>query len=69
MLSRLSPPGSPREQRQAGVKLISEFMTAVGVASVHLTGGGSEALIDYQDANAAGELRFRVYLFRTGSSG
>ena len=67
-LRRLIPSGSTREQRQAGVKLISELMTAAGLTSVHQTGGGTEALIAYQDAYAAGELRFRMYLFPTGSS-
>ena len=68
-LRRLIPSGSTREQRQAGVRLISELMTAAGLTSVHQTGGGTDALIAYQDAYAAGELRFRMYLFPSGGSG
>ena len=67
-LRRLIPSGSTREQRRAGVKLISELMTAAGLTSVHQTGGGTDALIAYQDAYDAGELRFRMYLFPSGGS-
>ncbi len=67
-LRRLIPSGSTRAQRQAGVKLISELMTAAGLTSVHQTGGGTDALIAYQDAYAADELRFRMYLFPSGGS-
>ncbi|MCZ6917944.1 MAG: amidohydrolase [Gemmatimonadetes bacterium] len=55
-----------REMRQAGVKFISEQMTKAGLTSVHQTGGGSTSLIALQDAYAAGELRFRMYLFPRG---
>ena len=68
-LRRLIPSGSTRQQRQAGVKLISELMTAAGLTSVHQTGGGTQALIAYQDAYAARELLFRLYLFPSGGSG
>ena len=67
-LRRLIPSGSTREQRRAGVKLISELMTAAGLTSVHQTGGGTDALTAYQDAYEAGELRFRTYLFPSGGS-
>ena len=67
-LRRLIPSGSTREQRQAGVKLISELMTASGLTSVHQTGGGTDDLIAYQDAYAAGQLHFRMYLFPSGRS-
>ena len=62
----LIPSGSTREQRQAGVRLISELMTKSGLTSVHQTGGGTDDMIAYQDARAAGEMRFRVYLFPRG---
>lgn len=65
---RLIPSGTTREQRQAGVKLISELMSAAGLTSVHQTHGGTDDLIAYQDAYAADELRFRMYLFPTGQS-
>ena len=63
----LIPSGSTREQRQAGVRLISEIMTRSGLTSVHQTGGGTNDLIAYQDAYHAGELRFRIYLFPRGA--
>ena len=55
-----------RETRQAGVKLISEQMTAAGLTSVHRTGTGAEALTAFHDAYDAGELRFRLYAFPSG---
>ncbi|MFQ5790230.1 MAG: amidohydrolase [Acidobacteriota bacterium] len=64
----LIPSGSTREQRQAGVKLISELMTAAGLTSVHQTGGDADDLIAFQDAYRAGEMRFRMYLFARGRS-
>ena len=60
VFSRLIPSGSTREQRQAGVRLISEMMTRSGLTSVHQTGGGTNDLIAYQDAYHAGELRTPV---------
>ncbi len=48
-------------QRRAGVKLISELMTAAGLTSVHDASTSLEDFVAYQDALAAGELRFRVY--------
>ena len=67
-LRRLIPSTSTREQRRAGVKLISEQMTAAGLTSVHQTGGATDALIAYQDAYDAGELRFRMYLCPSGGT-
>jgi predicted amidohydrolase YtcJ len=56
----------PREagpkQRQAGVKLIAELMTAAGLTSVHDAMCGKDHFIAYQDALADGELGFRVYV-------
>ena len=62
----LIPSGSTREQRQAGVRLISELMTKSGLTSVHQTGGSTDDMIAYQDARVAGEMRFRMYLFPRG---
>ena len=64
--SGLIPSGSTREQRQAGVRLISEIMARSGLTSVHQTGCSTNDLIAYQDAHHAGELRFRTYLFPRG---
>jgi predicted amidohydrolase YtcJ len=55
-----------RETRQKGVAFISKEMTRAGLTSVHRTGGGAEDLIAFQDAYAAGELRFRMYFFPRG---
>lgn len=62
------PSGSTREQRQAGVKLISELMTAAGITSVHDAGVGRDYLTAYQDAYRAGEMRFRVSVLPLGKA-
>jgi predicted amidohydrolase YtcJ len=57
--------GSPTigpQHRQAGVKRISELMTAAGLTTVHHVLASKEDFIAYQDALNAGEMRFRVYL-------
>jgi predicted amidohydrolase YtcJ len=64
----LIPSGSTREQRQAGVALISELMTAAGLTTVHHTGCSPDDMVAYQDALGAGELRFRTYAFPRGST-
>jgi predicted amidohydrolase YtcJ len=64
----LIPQTSTRAQRQAGVKLISELMTAAGLTTVHETGIGTDNFIAYQDAYRAGEMRFRMYAFPLGPS-
>lgn len=56
-----------RAERQAGVKLASEMMAASGLTSVHDAGAGIDDLIAYQDARAAGEMKFRVYLMFRGA--
>ena len=67
-LQRLVPGGSTREDRQAGVALIGELMSAAGITSVHETGGNSQGLTALQDAYDAAELRFRMYYFPSGGS-
>ncbi len=59
----LLPDPSSREQRQAGVKLISQLMNAAGLTSVHAAGISSVDFTAFQDAYAARELGFRAYLF------
>ncbi len=49
-------------QRQAGVKLISELMTAAGLTSIHDAMASKENFVAYRDALAAGEMRFRAYV-------
>ena len=59
----LLPSGSTREERQAGVKLISELVTAAGLTSLHDTGCSTDYAIAYQDAYKAGELRCRIAMY------
>ncbi len=66
LFQNLIPQGSTREQRQAGVKLISALMTKAGLTTVHETGIGTDNFIAYQDAYRAGEMRFRMYAFPMG---
>ena len=54
-------PEITRGDRQAGVRFVSELMTAAGLTSVHDAHTSEEFFVAYQDALAAGELRFRVY--------
>jgi predicted amidohydrolase YtcJ len=64
-LNRHIPDTHTRAERQAGVKLASEMMTASGLTSVHDAGAGVEDLIAYRDCLDAGEMRFRVWsMFR-----
>lgn len=66
VFNQLIPSDSSREQRRDGVKLISELMTRAGLTSVHQTGGGRDDMIAFADARAAGDMRFRMYLFPRG---
>jgi predicted amidohydrolase YtcJ len=68
VFNKIIPRGSTRAQRQAGVALISKLMTASGLTSVHETGCDTDNLIAYQDAYRAGEMRFRMYLFPSGTT-
>jgi len=60
LVKRLPIPTRP--QAQAGVKIISQLMTAAGVTSVHDADADKANFLAYQDARAAGELLFRVYV-------
>ena len=66
VFSRLIPGNTTREERQAGVALISEMVTAAGLTSVHDAGCGTSSAIAYQDARDAGQLRMRVYMMVRG---
>jgi predicted amidohydrolase YtcJ len=52
-------PATPR-QRQDAVKRMAELMTAAGLTSVHDAQASREDFSAYQDALAAGEMKFRV---------
>jgi predicted amidohydrolase YtcJ len=60
------PSNSTKEQRRAGIALISKKMTAAGLTSVTDAECLPDFLSAYQDAYQAGELRFRVYILATG---
>ena len=66
-LSRLIPSSTTEADRQAGVALISELMTAAGLTTVHDAGCGSASARAYRAAYAAGDLRIRVYMLARGS--
>jgi hypothetical protein len=59
-------PEITRDVRQAAVKFISGEMAKAGLTSVHMTGGGAANLTAFQDAYAAGEMRFRMFFFPSG---
>jgi predicted amidohydrolase YtcJ len=54
-------PATPQQRREA-VKRMSELMTAAGLTTVHDAMASREDFAAYQDALAAGEMRFRVNL-------
>ena len=66
LFNGLIPSGSTREQRQAGVKLIAEMVTAAGLTSLHDASCGTDSAVAYQDAYHAGELRCRIYMMTRG---
>jgi len=65
---RLIPSGTTREQRQQGVKLITELMSAAGLTSVTDAGTSAGYATAYQDAYMAGELKCRVYMMMSRGS-
>lgn len=66
LFRKVTPSGSTREQRQAGVKLISELMTSSGLTTVHDASCSSDSAKAYQDAYHADELKIRVYMLVRG---
>ncbi|MCC7417422.1 MAG: amidohydrolase [Acidobacteria bacterium] len=66
LFNKVRPSGTTRQQRQAGVKLVSEQMTAAGLTSVHDASTGPDGILAYQDAYHAGEMKFRVYMMCSG---
>ncbi len=67
-LERLIPSDTSREQRQEGVKLITELMSAAGLTSVTDAGTSVGYATAYQDAYLAGELKCRVYMMMSAGS-
>jgi predicted amidohydrolase YtcJ len=66
LFQRVRPSGSTREQREAGVALISELMTAAGLTSVTDAQCSKDFAVAYQDAYRAGSMRFRVSMLARG---
>jgi hypothetical protein len=66
--NRLIPSNTTREQRQQGVKLITELMSAAGLTSVTDAGTSAGYATAYQDAYMAGELKCRVYMMMSRGS-
>jgi predicted amidohydrolase YtcJ len=55
-----------RERARAGLKRMSELLTAAGITSIHDAGTNPERLRAYQDVRNHGELRHRAYLMVRG---
>lgn len=65
-MQKVIPSRATPEQYRAGVALIAKEMTAAGLTSVHEVECSPGFLAAYQDARAAGELLFRVYVLVQG---
>lgn len=61
LFEHLIPNTVTRQDRQQGVKIISQMMAKTGITSVHDAYGSPEDLQAYQDANDSGDLLLRVY--------
>ena len=66
IISRLIPSAHTDDDRQAGVKLITELMAKAGLTSFHDAGTSSNSLRAYQAAYSADELSTRVYMMLRG---
>ena len=66
VISRLIPSAHTDEDRQAGVRLITELMAKAGLTSFHDAGTSASSLRAYQAAYRAGELSTRVYMMLRG---
>ena len=64
--SGLIPSTHTDEDRQAGVKLITELMAMAGLTSFHDAGTSSNSVEAYHAAYRAGELSCRVYMMMRG---
>ncbi len=55
-------PEQQRDRARAGMKYISELLTATGLTTVHDASASREQIIAYQDTYHAGDLRHRSYI-------
>ena len=60
-------PAQQRERNRAGMRHISELLTAAGLTTVHDAGAGRERILAYEDAYRNGELRNRAYFMVRGA--
>jgi len=60
-------PEQQRERNRAGMRHISELLTATGLTTVHDAGAGPDRIRAYEDAYRAGELRHRAYMMIRGA--
>jgi predicted amidohydrolase YtcJ len=59
-------PEQQRERSRAGMRHISELLTASGLTTVHDAGAGRERILAYEDSYRNGELRHRAYMMVRG---
>jgi predicted amidohydrolase YtcJ len=59
-------PEQQRDRARAGMRSISEQLTAAGLTSVHDAGTSLEHVLAYEDARKNGELRHRAYMMIRG---
>jgi hypothetical protein len=59
-------PEQERERNRAGMRHISELLTAAGLTSVHDAGAGRDRVLAYEDSYRNGELRHRAYMMVRG---
>ncbi|MYB98408.1 MAG: amidohydrolase family protein, partial [Gemmatimonadetes bacterium] len=67
IISRLIPGTHTDDDRQAGVKLITELMAQAGLTSFHDAGTSSSSVRAYSAAYRNGELSCRVYMMMRGA--
>lgn len=61
-------PEQQRERGRAGMRHISELLTAAGLTSVHDAGADRDRILAYEDARAHGELRHRAAFLVRGNA-
>jgi predicted amidohydrolase YtcJ len=59
-------PEQERERNRAGMRYISELLTATGLTTVHDAGAGADKVTAYEDVYRNGELRHRTYMMIRG---
>ena len=59
-------PEQERERGRAGMRHISELLTATGLTTVHDAGAGRDRILAYEDSYRNGELRHRAYFMVRG---